>query len=549
MEKRTIIALSLYFVIMLVWWTWWGTKKQPQQIPEQKIITQQQIPQTENILKEESTSSSPQIEEKDIIVENNFYKIILSNKGAYIKQVFLKQYYEKENTNVKLIPLDTSQNFSSGIISCLENEKLSYVNTIYECSLEKNIILDNTNLSHQINFVTTLSNGLEITKTYSFENNSYLVDLEIKLKNIRNTPISFGEKGSYKLIWGPGIHIEENNKDSSMYTQIVLLENNKAKFDNFTKFTKQQKETEYFGNINWIGIKNKYFASILVPLNKTESAVVAPVSSLPTIGLKMPALYLKPQESQIDKFLIYQGPLKYDLLSQLKDKEKNPLHLEKIVYMGWDIFKGISVFMLNILNKLYDWVHNYGWAIILLTFLIKILLSPTTHWSMKSTKALQNIQPAINEIKAKYKNDQQKANKEIMELYRRYKVNPFGGCFPMLLQMPILVALFGTLSYSIELRQSSFFWIQDLAKPDTLFYLGSMSINILPILMTITTIIQTKMTPTMSADNQAKTMVYIMPLIMLFIFWNFPSGLVLYWLMMNIFTIIQQWMDLKLGKK
>jgi YidC/Oxa1 family membrane protein insertase len=184
------------------------------------------------------------------------------------------------------------------------------------------------------------------------------------------------------------------------------------------------------------------------------------------------------------------------------------------------------------LNFLYDFVHNYGVAIILMTILIKLLFWPLGNLSYKSMREMQKIQPKINELRQKYKNDQAKLGQETMALYKSHKINPLSGCLPILIQLPVFIGLFNALLYAIELRHSPlFFWIQDLSAKDPYY--------ITPILMGITQFIQQKMTPTMGDPMMAKMMLF-MPLVLTIFFLNFPSGLVIYWLFNNILSIGQQ---------
>ncbi|KKL59372.1 hypothetical protein LCGC14_2215990, partial [marine sediment metagenome] len=204
----------------------------------------------------------------------------------------------------------------------------------------------------------------------------------------------------------------------------------------------------------------------------------------------------------------------------------------------------ISLLLLKLFKWFYRIIPNYGVAIILITLLTKVILLPFTQKSFTHMRAMQAIQPKINALREKHKDNPQELNKHMMRLYREHKVNPLGGCFPMLLQMPIFFALFGLLYTSIDLRGAGFiWWIKDLSLPDTVGYVaGKYPINILPILMGITTVIQQKMT---TVDPKQAKMMMLMPVFMTFIFYNFPSGLVLYWSVTNVLTIGQQYIIAK----
>ncbi len=199
-----------------------------------------------------------------------------------------------------------------------------------------------------------------------------------------------------------------------------------------------------------------------------------------------------------------------------------------------------------------------------MTIVIKIILHPLTRKSFESMRRMSALQPKINEIKNKYKNDQRQMNKETQALYKREKINPMGGCLPMLFQMPIFYALYTLLSGMVELRNESFLWIKDLSIPDTVATIkmqvpvlgyriaeqGFTDINVLPFIMTATTLLQSKLTSGNQSGQQGKMMTYLFPLMFFFIFWNMPSGLVLYWTVQNILTIGQQYIiDYRLKKK
>jgi YidC/Oxa1 family membrane protein insertase len=218
-------------------------------------------------------------------------------------------------------------------------------------------------------------------------------------------------------------------------------------------------------------------------------------------------------------------------------------NLERALDFGWFTF--LAKPLLVFLKWLYNYFHNYGIAIIILTVIIKILFWPLTHKSYKSMQVMKKIQPKMAQIREKYKDDREKLNQELMMLYRTYKVNPLGGCLPMVLQIPVFFALYRMLYGAIELRHQPFWlWINDLTAPDRLNvgfdipYLGGLPV--LTLLMGASMFIQQKMTPT-SGDPRQEKMMLMMPVIFTVFFINFPSGLVLYWLVNNVLSIVQQY--------
>ncbi len=232
-------------------------------------------------------------------------------------------------------------------------------------------------------------------------------------------------------------------------------------------------------------------------------------------------------------FVFYAGPKDYELLKSFGND------LEKIINFGF--FEFLAKPMFYILKSMYRFVRNYGVAIILLTTLIKIIFWPLTHTQQRSMQQMQKIQPEINALRERYKNDKQKITSETMSLYKKYKVNPAAGCLPLLIQIPVFFALYNVLLNAIELRGSPFLYIKDLSAADTLFgHVFGFAIGPLPLLMGVSMYMQQKMMPTTMDPRQAQIFQF-MPLIFTFMFLNFPSGLVLYWLVNNVLTIVQQY--------
>ncbi|MBP7276229.1 MAG: membrane protein insertase YidC [Kiritimatiellae bacterium] len=305
--------------------------------------------------------------------------------------------------------------------------------------------------------------------------------------------------------------------------------------------------------VEWVAAKNKYFVQIVMPLTSPAQAVRAAVArrvdpreaSDPTFRkaptdagavtarLRFDGAHLAAQgEPVVREFDYYAGPKKFDILKTLTHRRQD--------VMEFGFFGGVSKILLQTLNLLYRVIPNYGVAIILLTILVRILFWPITHKSTESMKRMAEIQPLIQEMRAKYK-DPQRQQKEMMALYKQYKINPLGGCLPILVQIPVFIALFVMLRSAIELRFAPFLWVRDLSEPENL--LAGMiplvgSLNILPLLMTATQVWQQKMTPSAGDPAQQKMMLW-MPIIMLVFFYHFASGLVLYWTTNQVLMIIQ----------
>jgi len=255
------------------------------------------------------------------------------------------------------------------------------------------------------------------------------------------------------------------------------------------------------------------------------------------VGLLAPKQNLPPGGELTLKARLYAGPRDLDVLKAVGQ------NLDQLIDLGW--FDFLARPALWLLKFLYHYTGNYGIAIILVTVLQKIAFHPLTAKSMKSMQAMQAVQPKIQAIQERYKNNPQKKQEETMALYRKHGVNPMGGCLPMLAQIPIFIALYNALSSSVEMWQAHFLWIRDLTQPDSLFGFtlwGGYPLNLLALLMGVSMWVQQKMSPTTGDPRQAQMMLWMMPIIFTFMFWSFPSGLVLYWLVNNILQIGQQWL-------
>ena len=286
------------------------------------------------------------------------------------------------------------------------------------------------------------------------------------------------------------------------------------------------------GSTLWSAIKTKYFISAIVP---EQAGIAARVESELIEKRPIYSTEITQTTSSTNIFTVYLGPLDYNNLKEFG------VGLESNVDLGWALFRPIGQLISWLLSKMYAIIPNYGLVVIVFAFLIKLLLNPLTVKTFESTRKMQSLAPEINKIKEKYKNDPQKMSRAQMELYKSSGANPMGGCLPMLIQIPILVSVFSIFRSKIEFRGAPFFgWISDLSVPDTLVELGGFPINILPVLMGSTMFIQQKMMAAPNADANQKTMMYVMNVFFLFLFYSFPSGLNLYYFVFNLLSIIQQ---------
>lgn len=310
-------------------------------------------------------------------------------------------------------------------------------------------------------------------------------------------------------------------------------------------------------NMDWIAVKNKYFAQILTPSALVAHGEVraerkATISESPGSDLKdsefelarvgaaleLEGQSVTPGQPLVWNYSCYIGPKKLSALKELAD------HKADIMQLG--IMGGIGRILLKMLNTIHALIPNYGLAIIILTFIIKLIFWPITHKGMQGMRRMQELQPEMNAIKEKHKDDKQKQQQAMAELWKKHKINPLGGCLPLLVQIPVFIALFTVLRSAIELRFSEFLWIKDLSEPEHLFSLGfsipflGEYFNLLPILMAVTMWLQQRMTPSTGDAQQQRMMAVFMPIMIFVMLYNFPSGLILYWTTNQVATIVGQ---------
>ncbi|MDY7039205.1 MAG: membrane protein insertase YidC, partial [Thermodesulfobacteriota bacterium] len=398
---------------------------------------------------------------------------------------------------------------------------------------------DSLHLGHEsfpqdLTFTSTMSDGVIINQTFRFFPDKYHIDVLIKLTNNTENQI----QGNLKA------HLRnpppKEKKSYYSFIGVALLLDDELE----TIEPKDMKEEKYYsGRIGWLAYEDDFFMAAIIPDDQSKASFKGRLLPSDIIGATYisQSILLKRGEQTTSSFTLYLGPRDLGILKELGKK------LDLAINFGF--FDIIAKPLLYVLRYCNQYVKNYGLSIIILTILIKILFWPLTQKSYKSMKEMQKLQPLMVKIREKYKDNKEQMNKEIMGLYKTYKVNPMGGCLPMIIQIPVFFALFRILGNSIELRHAPFFlWINDLSAPDRLFTLPisipymtpPCGIPVLTLLMGASMFIQQKMTPTPGDPTQAKIMMFL-PIIFTVMFINFPSGLVLYWLTNNILSIGQQY--------
>ena len=398
------------------------------------------------------------------------------------------------------------------------------------------IDLTKTQESRRLTFTLAYPNSIKVEKIYTFHPGKFTFDLEVKVFNASGFPINENALLSWHQFVDPKVETDTYAHEGPL----SFIAKSIDRYD-----VKKMETSKVVGpDVAWIGFETKYFIASIISQNPTLTSIslVKDAQNMVSTSLKGPQNLIPPGQTGVFNYALYLGPKDHDIL------KAQGVGLENAIDFG-DWLKWLAMPLLVALQFLYKFVNNYGIAILLLTLLIKIIFWPLGNKSYKSMKDMQKLQPKLAELREKHKNDKTKISQETMALYKTHKVNPIGGCLPMVIQIPVFFGLYKTLLYSIELRHAPFcLWIQDLSAPDMLFghipawfpLIGGFAMGPLPILMGATMFIQQKMSPPAGEPMQQKLML-LMPVVFTFMFLNFPSGLVLYWLFQNILSIGQQY--------
>lgn len=558
MDRQAILGYILIFVL-LVAWLWLNSPRPDQQdMARQEVHTQTQpqdsVKQKEREQPREMVAMVDPLgkffpgrgtgSDKVVTIETDLYTAEISTRGGLVKKWALKKYTTWDGQPVQLVDYEKKGDFSLLFTTSdgrLINTRDLYFDLAYAGGRTVKLERDE---ELTVDLVLPSATGGRIIKRLRFKNGEYGFDAEFKLVRVVDVIANF----EYQLVWESGLRYAEfNSVDESGFAAAYAYAGQElTEVDAPGVDDRPQKNLS--GVVDWVATRTKYFALALIPkagtsegayLEGTHRAAAdkGAIESY-SIAIKMP---FKGGAEETGIFKVYVGPIDYDLLKSYD------IGLEKIVSLGWAwLIRPISEYvMLPLMSVLHYIIPNWGVVIILFSIIIKVVLHPLTRSSMRSMKRMQALQPMMNEIREKYKDEPQKMNQQVLNLYKEYGVNPAGGCLPMLLQLPILIALYNVFRATIELRQANFvWWITDLSIPDKIFslpfeipFFAVRDVSGLALLMGITTFIQQKMT---IKDPRQKAMVWMMPLLMTLLFNGFPSGLNLYYFVFNILSIGQQ---------
>ena len=529
--RRLIIVMGLSFIVLVGWQhfsAYMGWTPAPESAPQTQPL-QDSIPRPES----GQTASTPALpttvfqpsEGKDIIIETPLYKAVFNTAGGFLQSFELKKYLSTDSAT--LIQMIRKQAAAFAPLGILINGQPSWSAGSWSYDGPNRMDLADGSASVELH---GLMSNVAIKRTLRFESATYVISEQLELLSDTNQMVSLGYTLSTGELSGP--------EEYQSATQVARLQN--GSFEEVSDKKDLGGGMSFGANIGWAATMGNYFVAAILPADADFNMDAKLQDDIYRIALKKSEINLNSGQAYQSNVAYYFGPKKG---SDLAAAPNNFITVQDYGWFGW-----IAKPLLSMLQFFHSFVGNYGVAIILLTVVIKIVLWPLSYKSYKSMESMKKIQPLMTKVREKYKDNKQRMNQEMMQLYKTYKINPMGGCLPILVQLPIFFGLYRALLTAIELRQASFIdylpftdivWLADLSLKDP-FY-------ITPLIMGGTMFLQQKLTPAPGDPTQAKIMLF-MPVIFTFMFMNFPSGLVIYWLTNNVISIAQQQWQLSLKK-
>ncbi len=566
-QKRLVLAVVLAMIVLFGYQKFFvkpvelteqppAVENQEESVPETTQAAPDSLNETPSLPVEPVAPAPVRDNFRTIQVSTPLYDIAVSEKGAAVTSFKLKKYKALNTEDSPLKQLVSDQLPNGMMFFDLEGKSVTgLADAVYAANIDSDTTLLNQG-KQTIVFSWATAQGYVVKKALTFSADSYMIDCNITIENRTTAALN-----DSIVISVPGIYNEDIKKQSRFafhgpvlyvggkYTSVkpdkIKITDKDRKKE--SKVQEKINNSRFSGQIDWAGFTEQYFMTAVIPEHKDDKASIDGRVQLSYVDDLVTTRYIRKMD-RLDpgtpgeyKFSFYMGPKSAQVLSKYGN------NLEEAVNYGF--FNIIAKPLVQIMNIIYGVIPNYGVAIILLTVLIKLIFWPLGTKSYRSMNEMKKVQPLMAEIREKYKDDKQRMNQEIMGLYKTYKVNPMGGCLPLLVQMPIFFALYRMLYLAIELRHAPFVgWITDLSAPDRLFEFGfaipmmqqPYGIPMLTLIMGASFFLQQKMSPTAGDPMQAKMMMF-MPVMMTVIFINFPSGLVLYMFVNNIISMGQQY--------
>jgi len=546
-DRNLFIAMALSLLVLILW----GQLQEPPPAPPGDDTAAAGAPPAEGPAASPAPPAAPieptpervtpaaqdDVPERTVDIETPLYEARFSSRGGKLLHWELRKYFDAEEPGKPPIVLaDTTVRERSALSTPFEELGLgdwSMAGFALERPAEHELVFSRTH------------DGVTVRKRYLLDPESYLLRLLVTVENARPSAVT----PRFQLVW-PEEAIEKREfneyalvayQDGSLQKQLVSGAGEPGFFDSLTG-SGPDADPLYRGDVEWAGAETRYFLAAMVPSQPRDASaefVTVERGRAAETSLFFEPVTLPTGQAIEREFRVFIGPKEPERL------EAVGADLGKSIDLGYSWIAPLTRFFIWLLHACYAVVPNYGVAIILLTVLVRLVTAPLTAKQMSSMKRMQALQPRIKAMQEKYADDRQKQSEEMMKLYRESGVNPLGGCFPILLQFPVFIGLYYALQSSIELRQAHFFgWIDDLSAPETLFTVPGIDlpVRLLPLLMGLSMVVQQRLSPTPSMDPaQARMMMTLMPIMFTVLFYTFPSGLVLYWLVSNVLAAAHQW--------
>jgi len=583
LDSRTLIAFALMILVWVAFTQFFGPKKQP--TPPSSVATEEAGGPSAEAVAESPVPASPvtdgqasrhgwgatvapasaadgtagwQLEnrltaqEEDVVVENELYRAVFSTRGGALRSWTLKEFTDAAGQRADLVPSGGTGALTLQLTGPEGAVDLSRTLFSVEQSGTEGAQLLRFVAEGPIVWDAAGSGGEEgqeqpaavrVERIYRFRRGAYDLDMDLAVSGVANPRLDHG----IVLGWPEGIPGVETQEglDKQAKAAVALLGEEFVK-DGFggSGFgcscgggkAAQGGERNYEGLLRWAGVRAKYFAGLVIPAEEEPATFIAMSRpELAEVGMRLVRPLAEDGRTE-QRYRVYIGPIDAGVLKELEAEVDRDV--TRLVDYGGKLIAPISKATHWFLLTVHRVVPNYGLVILILAIVVRVIFHPLTVKSMQSQRKLQQLKPELDAINAKYKDNPEQRTKKTMELHKRHGVNPLGGCLPLLVQMPVIYALYNVLMNAMELRKAPFvLWMNDLSSPDTVGHVMGIPINVLPLLMAATMFWQQKLTPT---DPRQAPMLIMMPLLMVFFFYGLPSGLVLYWTITNLLAVAQQ---------
>jgi len=571
LDRNTVIGLTLMFAIMMGWFVYMTPSQEDieRMREERRVQDSLSVAQTDQgFLSDEVLDRTPAFRGTEIdpaesvsrlgvfgeisysdtlfyTVSTPLYEVVFSNLGAGPVAFTLAQYTKWDGTPVQLIADSSRSTYSVGFVST-QNYNIETDQIIFrQMNLGEGRNL-NTGEDHEIGYLLEFPDGERLVYIYTLNGDSYEIDLEVRFEGAQR----YISDRNIEFAWKSRLNPTERSKSSeALYTSSYVYSG--GVMEQYILSGAGREENIITGNVDWVSTKTKFFTQIIKPEFPGTGAIVTSevsgdVSNELTIHHYTSTLRTRIPDSNILRFNLYVGPLQYYTIREFDPKAYDMVDVG-YKYINWFSEPLVKYVVLPVITTLGDFFGNYGIAIIIFAFLIKLVLYPLTKKSFESMAAMGQLQPEMKLLQEKYKDDPKKQQEATMALFKKAKVNPLGGCLPNLLQIPVLVTLWKFFQNAIEIRGESFLWASDLSAPDVIInlpfaipFMGDFIAGFV-LLMSASMVIQMRVSGQGGAANpQMKVFQYIFPVMMLLIFNAFASGLSLYYLIYNVLSIAQQ---------